>query len=343
VVGVVAFQGTSEPLPALAAGPRDDPSTHSPVSPLPPLGHDATPQTNERQSIAGLGGVPGVAAAQELLEWEDPDFDGLISALAHDNVPGNARAAYRKINAFVLTSRWRPWAAEEKEASLDRRADLAAAKSTYETFRQKLSLALMSTDYQQRQLAGCLLLGCGRGGYPEGMAAVLVEGLRYDGIEGWSCGVNNAAKSVRFFAKHPEEIDRVLPDLSRALSSDDGQARFLAAFILGRASRKETAPTSCPLLIERLCDNNVGGDEALARHSLYMMGSSALPYIRSALTYPRDEQAARLLREVQAAILEQDPTVRPRLRPPSMRVDPLRGSIIEWGDRMSRDRLYTPR
>jgi len=117
----------------------------------------------------------------------------------------------------------------------------------------------------------------------------------------------------------------------------------LAAFILGRASRTETASTTCPLLIERLGDNNIQGDERMARHSLYKMGSAALPYIRSALIYPGDKQATRILREVQAEILEQDPTVRPRMHPPSVRVDPLRDSIIEWGDKMSRDRRYTPR
>ena len=343
VVVVVALQGSPESLPVFAAAPGAAPSAHRPVEPLLRLGHGVTPQPSERRAVSEPLVATQGGAGHELLEWEEPDFDALVAALAHDNVPGNARTAYHKITGLVLTTRWRPWAAEEQGATHARKADLASAKSIYETFKEKLSLALMSRDHQQRQLASCLLLSCARGGYPEGMSRVLVEGLRYDGIEGWSCGVNNAAKAVRFFAKHPEEVDGVLPDLSRALASDDGQARFLAAFILGRASRKETAPASCPILIERLRDNDIGGDEGMARHSLYMMGGAALPYIRSALTYPADKQSARILREVEAEIQRQDPTVRPRMRPPSVRVDPLRSSIIEWGDRMSRGRLYTPR
>ncbi len=342
VVGTVALQGDSAPLPLLAASSPAGSYSGRSLGSLPRLSVEAgvpssAPGSLSRRSLAGQ------TAPEELPVWEEPNFDGLIAALAHDNVPGNARDAYREIKACVLRSRRKPWGAEEEEASRERMADLGAAKSIYQTFAEKLALALQSTDHQQRQLAACLLLSCRRDGLPEEVPKVLVEALRYDGIEGWSCGVNNAATSVRFFAKHPERIDDVLPGLSRALTSDDGQARFLAAFILGRASRTETAPTSCPLLIEHLEDNNVHGDEEMARHSLYRMGSAALPYIRSALSYPRGKQATRLLREVEAEILEQDPTVRPRMRPPSVRVDPLRGSIIEWGDEMSRGRRYTPR
>ena len=281
---------------------------------------------------------PAPAAARALVEEEEPvpDIDQLIRDLAHDNVPKNARAARWELLHFLRGSTW--WDPQHEVVVT---ASNVNAYNMRAVCRDRLGDALYSGDHQQRQLAANILISGSKKPFPSALSGVLVEALRYDYIDGWTCYADNSGDAVTFFVARPEEVSLAAPLLRFALSSDDGQQRFLAAFILGCVSRAGEAPTICPLLIAHLSDNKIPCDAGMARVALYRMGPSALPYIRTELLYTTDHQAGRLLTGLEAAILRPGHSATLRSRDGGYR--PPHYEMASWGPAMSRDRRYTPR
>lgn len=277
-------------------------------------------------------------------EWSRPDYDALILALAHDNVPRNALEAFGELRDIIKKFPPRSWVPYGSTYTDKQLARLDAKKAACNELVGKLGAALGSRDYQQRQLAACVLSHCQEGPYPAGLSSTLVNGLRYDNIEGWNCGVNNAARAVRFFAQHPEVVSEALYEIEAAQFSDDGQQRFLSAFILARASRAEAAPTACPLLIAQLRADGVVGGALMAHYALRCLGRSARPYLMNAFRVSYRTETSNLLEEV---INDIDQDRRPESRrahagrtATSSNYIPL--SIVDWGSALSGDRLYTP-
>jgi len=269
-----------------------------------------------------------------------PDIAQLISDLAHDNIPKNARVARRTLLRFLRgRERWEP----QREIVVNESSVNSTSlrlKYMRATCREQLSDALCSADHQQRQLAANLLIHGSERPFPVALSGVLVEALRYDHIDKWTCHADNSGDAVAFFVARPEEISRATPSLRPALSSDDGQQRFLAAFILGCASRGEDASVVCPLLIAHLNDNRIPCDAGMARVALYRMGTSALPHIRTELVYTKDAQAERLLTSLEAAIRR--PSYSAAVHSQGKEYRPPHYGITDWGAAMSRDRRYTP-
>jgi hypothetical protein len=84
--------------------------------------------------------------------------------------------------------------------------------------------------------------------------------------------------------------------LLAALNDSDERTRFLAAALLGCASREAAVERAAPILIAHLADNAIIGDGIVAARALWGFGDAALPAIDSALASGAlDEQAKQAL------------------------------------------------
>lgn len=253
-----------------------------------------------------------------------PDIDLLILDLANDRIVGNARKARQKLVYFLRRQR----RGEDQQPVVT--AANVNAFNMRAVCKEKLGFALLSRDHQQRQLAANILINCSEGPFPSALSAVLVEALRYDSIDGWTCRANNEADATKYLVNRPTALKECAPLLRSALYSSDGQQRFLAAFILGAGAQPSDIGAVCPLLFEHLKDNGIPGDATMATRSLLRMGGAALPYIDAELLRVADEQARDMLNGAKGTILYY-------LERPE--ASPYRGELgvkIFWDAKMSR-------
>ena len=278
-----------------------------------------TPEPAPRAALAPRQRPPAQPEPEEVI----PDIDLLIRDLANDNVPGNARRAKGKLE-FILNGRRR--GRGQRDVITPENVN---AYNMREVCKERLRLALFSLDYQQRQLAANILIRCLEGPFPVALDAVLVESLRYDTIDLWTCHANNEADATHFFLKNPEVLARSAHLLQGALSSGDGQQRFLAACILCRSPHLGDPKRVCSLLFEHLADNDIPGDAKMATQALCFLDYRALPLIEDELALRPDSQADRQLRYVRRVILS-------RASKGAARARDERYPKIYWDAKMSR-------
>jgi hypothetical protein len=241
--------------------------------------------------------APEEAEAPREVEEAVPNIDLLILDLAHDDLPGNAQAAKRSLSAFL-----RGGNSGQYEREVVVTAANVNAYNMRNVCKQRLGFALSSRDHQQRQLAANILINCSEEPFPSTLSVVLVEALRYDLIDSWTCHANNEADAVNYIVNRPAALKECAPMLRNALYSSDGQQRFLAAFLLGVRADPSDAGAVCPLLFEQLKEIEIPNDEGMAMRSLTWMGGAALPYIEAELLWVVDEQARELLTRAKATI-----------------------------------------
>lgn len=153
------------------------------------------------------------------------------------------------------------------------------------TFEDKVMLlqdVLLSSDYQQRHLAAELLRRTEKYTPGETLAEVMVEGLKDDILphDPGSSSYNfifTAAGGTRFLIENPEIGTSALEE---ALSSRDGQQRFLSAYILAVTGRHREAAKIAEILIPHLKDDRVNQNACHATHGLYNLGKKGLPYLK---------------------------------------------------------------
>lgn len=172
--------------------------------------------------------------------------------------------------------------------------------------RPLLERVLDSPDHQQRQLAASLLRGVAAYRPTTRMLAVTIEGLRDDvlplgkrpgEIRRTGTGDGNATSGVRWFLRDRARIRAAAGQLRAALDADDGQQRFLAAYLLGIGGRTAAAEEIFVVLAPHLCDNAISGDANMAAAAIHGLGPVIIPALRARLPFA-DRQEADLLRLV---------------------------------------------
>lgn len=157
-----------------------------------------------------------------------------------------------------------------------------------------LEAALLSDDYQQRQMVAEILRW--RSGYvpSEAMLKVCVEGLQDDSLPYSSAEQKytynaNAAAGWDYLASH---VERAEPYLADGLASKDWQQRFLCAVIAVAGKREKLMPVAAPILIESLKSNSTFGDARLATAAIVHAGPLMLSYLQP---YELDDDEQRRL------------------------------------------------
>ncbi|MDD4734943.1 MAG: hypothetical protein PHP44_02425 [Kiritimatiellae bacterium] len=112
-----------------------------------------------------------------------------------------------------------------------------------------------------------------------------------DTLYGLPCNYpDNAAWSVRFFERHPELTERIIPQLVGGLGSSDGQMRLLSAYLLSMNKHWEYVPQMAPVFAMHLKDNRLGGDAVISTHALTAMGNMARPWVLPLLESDDEQQ-----------------------------------------------------
>jgi hypothetical protein len=145
-----------------------------------------------------------------------------------------------------------------------------------------LERALASTDRQQRVLAALILWELPREPSLPLLEFTVGETRRGSDLTG---------AAVRWLLEHEPSARRLL---TAGVGSEDAQQRFLCAFLLGRAGRRDALGRTCWTLIEHLGDNEIRGDALMAAHALWRLGEPVLPFVRAARP-GADRQAGGLL------------------------------------------------
>jgi len=136
-----------------------------------------------------------------------------------------------------------------------------------------LEAAMQSDDPQYRNF--CLaVLQHARGYQPsDAMIAACVEALKDDdfprSLKHGGTLLHNASGAVRFLEVTPTLEAR---HLQKALDSDDGQQRFLSAYLLARRGAKIHKEKIIKILVHHLKDNRIVGDAHLAGTGLAGLG-----------------------------------------------------------------------
>ncbi|MFC1672072.1 HEAT repeat domain-containing protein [Planctomycetota bacterium] len=201
---------------------------------------------------------PEETEAKKPIEPADPEITRLIDALADDDVKWNAIRAQRRLR------------------------ELGALAI------EPLEGALMSKDYQQRQLAADVLRQIGGYKPSERMLAILVEGLRDDEFparvrEGKTTAYTptyNASWGTKYLSKHAARAEAFL---EKGLESDDAQQKFLCAYIVGVSGMTKHVSKAAGILIDHTKNNGIRGDACLSAAALFRLGKDVLPHLRAAL------------------------------------------------------------
>jgi len=166
-----------------------------------------------------------------------------------------------------------------------------------------LQRALRSNDFQQRQLAGYLLVGRDETPLVQALADVLVEGLGDDLPAGASAahdpiqlrhGFDLRELFRELLSVRPALFQLGLPRLTPLLDSSNPWLRFDAARIFA-AQRSEVAhERTLAVLLEHLEDNDDDSDARIALPAIAGFGADALPVLER--HWPgRDDQQRALL------------------------------------------------
>jgi hypothetical protein len=163
----------------------------------------------------------------------------------------------------------------------------------------QLEAALLSHDWQQRQIAAHCLRGLEDYEPSDRLLEVTVEGLRDDDLPAETREGRRVAYTYVFNAKYGmryllEHVRRAEPLLLDGLRSDDEQQRFLCAFILGYAGFSSGIPEGAPVLLAQLRDNDITDDAIMGAAALYRFGPEVMPHLLAALS-EADDQQARLI------------------------------------------------
>jgi hypothetical protein len=163
-----------------------------------------------------------------------------------------------------------------------------------------LEEALLSSDWQQRQLAAAALREI-HGNLPieefppsTRLLRVTAEALRDD-----------FAPSERFHRSRYWRLGRrstieyltgvghlAAPALLAAMRGDDAQARLLAAGIAGMSQQSALLPAAAPILIEHLKSNAIDDDAKFASAGLFGFGPDVLPYLKECEFSPDPQVSA---------------------------------------------------
>jgi len=81
-----------------------------------------------------------------------------------------------------------------------------------------------------------------------------------------------------------------VPELEAAMESDDGQQRYLAAYILARAGVARSVERASEILIPHLRDNDIGGDAMFSVYALGGFGEELVPILKRALPVADEQQ-----------------------------------------------------
>ncbi len=204
----------------------------------------------------------------------------LVDQLRDDGIRWNANGARPVIAARL-----------QQESALGHRGPTAAA----------LLAALASSDAQQADMAGSLLIGFldgahrRQGAWPWPQREVeRVLGAAVDQLGGaqvwW--GDWPVRRAYEFLQTCVVDAE---PQLLEALRSrGNEQRRFFAAVLLGEAGRVAWTHEVAPVLIPHLRDNHDRTDAILALPALYRLGPAVLPWLEQALPQADPQQRACL-------------------------------------------------
>jgi len=155
----------------------------------------------------------------------------------------------------------------------------------FETAHSALEAAMLSTDWQQRQLAADVIRRHDPDYPSDALLRVTVEGLRDDRLPyDWNSGscnfVFNARDGVRFLAHHAERAE---PFLAEGMNSSDVQQQFLSAVAVGLGGRLALAEQAVPILADHLRNNLIAEDAKLATVALHGFGPEVVPLLEPLL------------------------------------------------------------
>ncbi len=182
---------------------------------------------------------------------------------------------------------------------------------------EELNAALDSDDWQQRQLAACVLWRFIHPPYweqrePQGevtqrLIEVSVEGFRsdrlpYDRHSDTYTYAFNAAEGFHSLRRHANQAEA---QLAAGLKSDDYQQRFLCALTLGFGGVSSQAKSAARVLLPHLRDNDIPEDAKWCAAALYRLGQAVEPFLRAALE--KSDAQQRKLIELVLLDLEQPP------------------------------------
>jgi hypothetical protein len=160
-----------------------------------------------------------------------------------------------------------------------------------------LERALASDDPQQRLLSASVLRQIPQYDPSPRMLDTIVHGLAADARtwdEGTHTPVALQRRGVQYLARLGE---RAAPAMERGMRSDDESIRFACAVAAGFGRCESLVDMAAPILIDRLADNDIAGDAALAAPALWWLGEAARPWLAAYTDAPDPQQrsAARLI------------------------------------------------
>lgn len=155
------------------------------------------------------------------------------------------------------------------------------AQRTDESKVALLEKALVSPDWQQRQLSADLLRMNKEYKPSERLIEVTIEALQDDNFptnqQSYVVFLFNAFQSTRYLLDHPMTGT---DQLEEAIGSDDAQQKFLAAYILAATNRGMNRRALAEILLPHLKHNEREGDACMAVHALYRLGSDIFPLLQ---------------------------------------------------------------
>ncbi len=215
----------------------------------------------------------------------------LIADLRHDDVRFNAINAF---STFLSAVRENQRESRSRTRQMDRirrhpdeqarerlRARMGSRIDLYPYFEEQLKVALLSDDWQQRQMAARVFTYAEADPF-DALCEVLVEALEDDRMPIWKEDGKvyrtfaNALWACIYLYKHS---DCVNSELAQALESKDRQQRFYAAMLLAVTGHSENMERIVTILMENLKDDEVRNNAKMAAAAIYKRMDTIKPFL----------------------------------------------------------------
>ncbi len=237
-----------------------------------------------------------------------------IEHAASSHTPGSVREQLRA-RAETMSSVWRAWlcriaVGELRDDNISSNGDWAMDVLTT-SLPQSLPMlerSLDSTDLQQRQAAGMVLMRLIDGdphpwndtrlpklppNYtpPHRLIEVAVDGLAADRV-GWDAGffATNHLMAFRYLIHH---AGSATGELEIALGSDDPQQQLFASAIVAISRHPALAPRGASNLLAHMASDAEEANALFAYQALFRMGDDAIPILENAIAVEPDQDGQR--------------------------------------------------
>lgn len=237
-----------------------------------------------------------------------------IEQAASSRTPGSVREQLRA-RADTMSSAWRAWlcrvaVGELHDDNISYNGDWAmdVLTASLPESLPMLERSLDSTDLQQRQAAGMVLMRLIEGdprpwndtrlpklppdyAPPRRLIEVAVEGLAADRV-GWDAGffATNHLMAFRYLIHH---ASGATGELEIALASDDPQQRLFASAIVAVSRHPTLAPRGAANLLAHLDSDAEETNALFAYQALLRMGDDAIPILEDAIAVEPDQDGQR--------------------------------------------------